>query len=318
MAEKLVNPLEHLGVPKWFIEEELAKTPPGLENIRALAMTSYRRYSRFYHPDTGTTPNVERFQQIALLAEQLADLETLEVWANYLIDTGSLYYQQARNLAIAAEAQARDRSRALLGMLPAVSPFTVLGVTEPMELIFGLPLELHVGIQGTYDQTFVLQVKELGSAPVSELLHPWEDHIVTPFAYSEGVLFDAERGLWCAYHMVLDDDDDGVLEPSAHYHEHNVPLGEARLIGGVKVEEVYSLAAKLHLMKTDDALKAIVGSGGRSSGLGWVPSPHAWWIPVMRPELRVGDFGVVINTATAEPRVALIGQLMATRRLLTS
>lgn len=313
-----VNPLKFFGVPEWFIEEELrggSIDTAGLERIRDVAKRVYQGLARIYHPDMGSRADPEKFKYISGLYEALASLPTVEILAKQMIDTGSLYTEQARRLVAEAERQSRSRLEAMLGMINVIDQEALLGRPLPVELVFGLPLDQANGPQVSYDMTFALPL-EVGDGMLSSLRHP-HDLVVEPFTYNEPVTWDAERQSWVArYFPNVAAMEVGGSGPIQHLFGAGVPLDRVRLVGGLPEGAFYRMAAAV-LRPIEERL-AELPSGGTPvspSGPTWLPVEKAWWLSELKPSIAMGDFAVVVRSRTATPTLAIVGRLIATRAL---
>lgn len=306
----LKNPLELLGVPRWFVELQLPRGDEGLEAIRRQAFVGYRGLIKLFHPE-GLTPDVDRAKWLSDLEESLKDPVVVKVWADYMLDTGSLYADRARVEAQKVEAHNRDRLHALLAMLPAVSPYALLGADTPQELVLGMPDELSKGHQPLYDQTFMLRLADTGEQAGLWLLpHPDRGGAPATFLFAEAPTHDGDA--WGVDYL---GEKDG--EPVELHHRHSSPVsqGEVHLVGSVPEDALYRLGA-LATVPVESEVRMITSGGFiRTTGLTWRRADAAWWVPAMMPSLDRGDFAVVARGEGDELYLALAGRLMASRPL---
>jgi hypothetical protein len=310
----LKNPLEILGVPRWFVELELPRGQEGLEAIRRQASIAYRGLMGKFHPESkieGVTPDTDRAKELSELEESLKDPAVVEVWAHYMIDSGSLYAERARAEAQKVEAHNRDRLHALLAMLPAISPYALLGVDTPQEIVMGMPDELSKGYQPIYDQTFMLRLTGIGEqAGLWLLSHPDRSGSPASFLFAEALTHDGTA--WGVNYL-----DERGGEPVELRHRHSSPVsqGEVRLVGGVAQETLYRFGAQAAVPVESEVRMITSGGFVRTTGLTWRQADVAWWVPAMAPSLDLGDFAVVARGEGDELYLALAGQFMASRPL---
>jgi hypothetical protein len=138
-----------------------------------------------------------------------------------------------------------------------------------------------------------------------------------PTIFVDPPCYSLENYGWTSPYLEQDVPPEGDLPPGVvmqHQWRPKSILAETCLVGAASIRSLEAESRRFRDVPSSAAKNLALPQGAESDrSLEWIALENAWWLPVLQPVARLGDYLVLMQVRPAGLQFALAGPLQAVR-----